>query len=611
MDQKIKSWASIVLVTLLLISCAPAAPGQASPEIETARQSQGLTPLWFDALPASIPLTSAEQGEAAAWIFNQIFQTPASPSAPFPVETSQPAMLFLSLSDGSSKADVLRASGSTLQAATRALVSLFNAHPLSDSETLWAKLDFVYEVRFFDRYSLSLPAEDPASLFGLAFESASGIALLPEVLAAETIIDSDNEFRLSNLTDYLEEKDQPLDYLNKFGSSENAPAYRFSTRGFFYEDGRVIPLYRGHRTYNTFTPDQLLASAVNGGEYLIDAVKEDGRFVYAYLPKSDSESESYNILRHAGTIYAMADLYQETGDARLLDAIERAIGFLGTYMRRCPVPAGFENCIVENNEAKLGGNALAVLALTQYMQATGDAALLEEARSLARWIVSNQDASGEFKIHKAEFPSGAPMDFSSQYYPGEAIYALARLYTLDPNDLWLSAAANGALWLANDRIQGKVLNDIVHDHWLLLGLDALQHIQPNPVFVESARQIAAAIAASQNLNPQYPDWLGSYYSLPRSTPAATRSEGLLAAYRILRDFDASGQADWVMQTVRRNITFQLGTQFHPESVMYLQDPQRALGGFHQSLTNFEIRNDYVQHNLSSILALYREMKASD
>jgi len=345
-----------------------------------------------------------------------------------------------------------------------------------------------------------------------------------------------------------------------------------------------------------------------GGEYLINAVKNNGQFVYAYLPKSDSESESYNILRHAGTIYAMADLYQESGDQRLLAAIKRAIDFLGTYIRHCQVGGVSESCIVENEETKLGGNALAVLAFTQYMIATGEDYLLEETRSLARWIISNQNENGEFKIHKVEFPSGEPTEFISEYYPGEAVYALARLYSLDNNNQWLTAAVNGAKWLAADRIQGKPKEEIIHDHWLLLGLDALQHIQPDLVFVESARLIADAITASQNLNPRYPDWYGSYYNPPRSTPAATRSEGLLAAYRILRDFDTSGQADWIMQAVRRNITFQLGTQFHPESVMYLKDPQRALGGFHQSLTNYEIRNDYVQHNLSSILALYREMK---
>ncbi len=41
--------------------------------------------------------------------------------------------------------------------------------------------------------------------------------------------------------------------------------------------------------------------------------------------------------------------------------------------------------------------------------------------------------------------------------------------------------------------------------------------------------------------------------------------------------------------------------------MYLRDPRRALGGFHRSLTNYEIRIDYVQHNISAILGLMRIM----
>jgi hypothetical protein len=41
--------------------------------------------------------------------------------------------------------------------------------------------------------------------------------------------------------------------------------------------------------------------------------------------------------------------------------------------------------------------------------------------------------------------------------------------------------------------------------------------------------------------------------------------------------------------------------------MYLPNPPRALGGFHTSLTDYEIRIDYVQHNISSLLGLYRAL----
>ena len=118
-------------------------------------------------------------------------------------------------------------------------------------------------------------------------------------------------------------------------------------------------------------------------------------------------------------------------------------------------------------------------------------------------------------------------------------------------------------------------------------------------------RIAKAIMQSQNRDPLYPDWFGSYYRPPRSTPTATRSEGLYAAYQLARDFGDPNEAEQILESLGHGIRFQLQTQFRPESVLYLKKPQRALGGFHNSLTNYEIRDDYVQHNLSSILGLYR------
>ena len=110
---------------------------------------------------------------------------------------------------------------------------------------------------------------------------------------------------------------------------------------------------------------------------------------------------------------------------------------------------------------------------------------------------------------------------------------------------------------------------------------------------------------SQNREPEYPDWLGSYYQPPRSTPTATRSEGLCAVYQLARDFRTSREANQILSTLEMGIAFQLQTQFRPESVMYVSDPQRSLGGFHSSLTNFRLRIDYTQHNISSLLCAIR------
>jgi len=344
-----------------------------------------------------------------------------------------------------------------------------------------------------------------------------------------------------------------------------------------------------------------------GAIYLTAAVGDDGRFVYSYLPKTDSVSSDYNILRHAGTAFAMLDLYTHSGDEELLGAADRAIRYMMTQVRLCQVVSGFENCLIEEERAKLGGNGLAVLALTYYMRATGDRSLLGDAQSLARWMVSLQAESGEFTTHIMEYATGQDTGSVSEYYPGEAIYALANLYLLDGNDEWLHAAQNGARWLAEDRIAGKAPDDVTHDHWLLLGLDVIQHISPDPIYFDATMAIANAINQSQNINPEFPDWYGGFYRPPSSTSNATRTEGLMAAYRVAHDYGTPEEAERILQAAKNSVSFQLSTQFYPESAMYLPDPQRALGGFHRDLTNFEIRNDYVQHNISGILALLRAL----
>ena len=118
-------------------------------------------------------------------------------------------------------------------------------------------------------------------------------------------------------------------------------------------------------------------------------------------------------------------------------------------------------------------------------------------------------------------------------------------------------------------------------------------------------RIAETIIQHQNRDPHYPDWFGSYYRPPRSTPTATRSEGLYAAYLLARDFGQPEQAARIREAVQHGVAFQLQTQFRPESALYVKDPQRRLGGFRHSLINFEIRIDYVQHNISSLLGLHQ------
>lgn len=351
----------------------------------------------------------------------------------------------------------------------------------------------------------------------------------------------------------------------------------------------------------------LLRSAILAGNYLINAVKKNGQFRYCYRPKHDKVMPGYNILRHAGTIYAMLDLYEITKEKWLLEKCQLALQYLLQQIHEQNNSAAIMCCVVEKNSVKLGGNALAILALANYMRVTHDEQYLQTMRKLAEWICYSQTDSGKFQINKQRFSTGKVVPFDSEYYPGEAIFALIRLYQLDPNSKWLNAAENGAKYLIEHRDAQATLEQQIHDHWLLYGLSELYQIHPNKNYIIHASKIANAIILKQHKHPANPDWQGGFYEPPRSTPTAVRTEGLAAIYPMIKAHGDSVLAKSIYQCMKSAIQFQLRTQFLPESAMNFSGSKSIIGAFHRDLTSAEIRIDYVQHNISALLGFYKLM----
>ena len=558
--------------------------------------------VWFDQL-LSVPQITDEEAQNLAQFAAQTLFNPGSGIPAIPEswrEDTVPRILFISLSNGTSSSQVVRGSGqgfgeAVVEALEKAREWIERGH-----SPLWLKLDVVQDVSQLTDIDPGSSHELVRSLYGLAFDQPSGLAWLPEELVAYTLMTSDQELRFRNMEKVLVRRSAPLNHLERLSDSRQLSLFRFQTASYFSDGKEPVRLYRGHRLFRKPTGDEMRSRALVGGEYLTRAVEEDGKFVYSYLPKTNEVADAYNILRHAGTLYSMLELYALTGETALLEATQRALNYLFAAALPCELGGESYVCIVEGEEIKLGGTGLAAVALAKYLEVTGTRQHLSELIAWGRTLRALQHDSGEF-IHKITYPEAEDTGFVSEYYPGEALLALVRIYGQDPQEGWLDAAEKGAQYLINVRDQGLSVEELAHDHWLLYGLNELYRHRRNPLYLEHAMRIAQAIVLAQNREPEYSDWLGSYYKPPRSTPTATRSEGLCAAYQLARDFKTSKEADPILKAMELGIAFQLQTQFRPESVMYLSDPQRSLGGFHSSLTNFRLRIDYTQHNVSSLL----------
>ncbi len=591
-----------ILVTVLILATVPAIAAEPPAP-------------WFDRLVDVEPLAPALERELARHLADRFLEPASSARLPRVLKSDRaPRMVFVSVSDGHGPARVLRGAGEGSGEAIRRLLD-----SLQESlDARWVKVDLVRAVVREDGLDPGRPLNLPRSLHGLAFDRSMDLAFLPEELVAQTLVDSDQLLRLEKIAGRLESPVAAAPFAEAL-KSRSLTVYRFATTSFLIggdsvppEGGRrnLVPLYRGHRGFEAPTPELLLAAARSGGEYLRRAVRGDGRFVYSYRPKTGGERDRYNLLRHAGTIYSMLELYEVTGEEALLAAAERAIAYLERAIEPCTDgDQGIEAaCAVEKDFVKLGGNALAIIALAKHAEVTGSGDRRELIEGLGRWILATQSDAGEFTVHKVHQRTGKLDDHVSQYYPGEAVLALLRggpVVGEAAAKQWLEAAAKGARWLIEVRDRALPDHKLNHDHWLLYGLNELHRRQPDPLYLEHARRTTAAILRLQNRRPSFADWRGSYYNPPRSTPTATRSEGLAAAYLLERDHGAPDQAADLLEGLELGVRFQLQTQFRPESALYLPDPRRALGGFRRSLTHYEVRIDYVQHNVSALLLLRR------
>jgi hypothetical protein len=347
---------------------------------------------------------------------------------------------------------------------------------------------------------------------------------------------------------------------------------------------------------------QVVAAVRLAGEYLLRVQKPDGSFRYWYDPLQDRfSSRSYNILRHAGTTASLFELYSFTRDARYLEAARKGIAYLSLRFRRVR-PSGLY--VLDNDgKAKLGANGLALIALVKDLELERNKRKLEQARALARTIIDLQQSDGAFASYyriRGDEPAGDV----SLYYPGEAILGLVGLYNLNRDQRLLQSARRGADYLVKSE---RAAPKLPPDAWLIQALEPLYEITRESVYAEHAMALAESMIADQ-----YDDTDGGEYEggfgpgEPRGTPAASRAEGLVSAYRLATRIGHPAK-DRIALALLASTRFQLSQQYTPASSGSLRIPATAYGGFRESLSSPRIRIDFVQHNISSLIGIARSV----
>jgi hypothetical protein len=376
------------------------------------------------------------------------------------------------------------------------------------------------------------------------------------------------------------------------------------------------------------TLDEQIAAAA---AYLHTAVNADGRFAYRIDALTGEEDHyRYNILRHAGSLLALGEYHQYSSPTTAqAAALQRVAGFMLECCLRSLEEAPQALAIWSDPEltggqrdypvAKLGGAGLALAALVQFETAIPGSVDQSVLTGLAEFIIFMQKRDGGFYSMYAAERGGRDDSWTSLYYPGEAALGLVMLFEIDSNPRWLKAAVDALRFLARER---EDVIELPADHWALIAtarlfsLDetTLSHAAPpglpwrasaGPTLESALRRHAHAVVAqilSEQIDTEGSGCAQDGFNIDgRTTPTATRLEGLLAAWSLL----PPGPDKHALHARMR------------PAMRFLRDAQLttgpASGGFTRVAPKCrssepranEVRIDYAQHALAAML-MYRD-----
>lgn len=515
---------------------------------------------------------------------------------------------FISVCNTTERASVLRGTGDDPEAAwENACAVAMRFVQRNELLPVWVKADITAD---FERVSFSRLMEmitNSRNEFfrrGISFDEKLHSALIEAEINGNRIITyKQHLIELNRVNKYLARCG--LNSLTEF--PENVVLFDCESR-FCDDNNAVFTLYgSGEADRNNFgrrvisgMDDKLALEVISSSsEYLSMQVALNGKFDYGYYPIFHKEIPGYNIQRHASSIWSLICAYRITGDKFTLNQINKAVGFMvADTFKKYPDRAGQDNTVYLAdkvlNEVKLGGNALAVIMLTEYMNATGSDRYVKLCRELGNGIMELFDKRDGSYFHVLNYPNLSPKDkFRTVYYDGEATFALCRLYGLTKDRKWLDAAA-----MAADRFIREGYEKY-RDHWIAYAMNELTMYLPEDKYLSFGLK-----NANVNLDRIY----------KQDTTYHTYLELLCVTFELFSRIMEQGlscsymkkfRTERFVETIFHRAEYMLNGYGYPEYVMYFKYPNVALGAFFVRHDGYRIRIDDIQHFCGAYYSFYR------
>ena len=357
---------------------------------------------------------------------------------------------------------------------------------------------------------------------------------------------------------------------------------------------RATRLHRGQIVLpqTAVTQDSVaeMAAAMQG--WMVRQVGHTGATTYKYWPASGMYSGANNTVRQ---FMGSACLALAAGrDADAVAAMERNFhhNFSSFYRDE-----GDFGIIDEAGKVKLGAAAVAVMAI---LNRPDPAPYLDPLNRLTRFILHMQHEDGRFRTFLR--PEGR--DDNHNFYPGEALLALAMLHDRAPD---ATLAARIRAGFQHYRDWHRANQNPAFIPW---------HVQACCRFFRRDGDAGMAafvfemsdwlVTLQQRAGP--PDARGEFFTPqtahfgpPHASSTGVYLEGLIEAFALARDLGDRQRANTYRRAILRGLRSLMQLQFRDGADMfYLVRRDRVAGGLRTATFDSTVRIDNVQHGLMAI-----------
>ncbi|AKF03459.1 hypothetical protein [Sandaracinus amylolyticus] len=342
--------------------------------------------------------------------------------------------------------------------------------------------------------------------------------------------------------------------------------------------------------------ETLRRASVEGAQFLLRHQRYDGAWTYVYDATTDRpRREAYNLPRHAGTAYFVAQVDRLHGMPEAREGALRALSWIERYaMRRC----GGNPCIESHGRVEVGSAALTVIAASEIHAKEPHPVTQRLLEGLTAFLRAQQRDDGEL-MHEYDLEAQRPIDVQHMYYSGEAAFALLRAHEVlgDERDLEaarrLMAHLTGAGWsfLGSRYYYGE-------EHWTCIAAGEARGRADSDEAIDFCRRWLEWNEHLQYREGETPWNVEGGYGvgpllLPRLTPVGSRTEAFINTYLLLRHHGRDTSR--ARAVVERGLGQLLRWRWAPGPTHLFARPERALGGMPGSQVDLTSRNDFVQH----------------